>query len=69
MNLTAEIQKEIDLIDTPNFQVGEYIYMGMELVGHTEFVFQGLTKLIIALKKHCNLSKLTLMTNSPTLTK
>lgn len=33
MKLTDEIQKEIELIDAPEFQLGEYIYMGMALVG------------------------------------
>lgn len=35
MKISEEIQKEIDRIETPDFRLGEYIYMGMGLVkGH-----------------------------------
>ena len=31
--MNSKITKEIDLIFTPDFKLGEYIYMGMGLVG------------------------------------
>ena len=33
MNLTPEIEKEIELCNDPEYKLGEYIYMGMALVG------------------------------------
>lgn len=51
MKISQQIQKEIDLIDTPEFELGAYIYMGMGLVGTHRVCISVAYKIDYCLKK------------------
>ena len=51
MNLTPEIEKEIELCNAPEYKLGEYIYMGMALVGTHRVCISVAYKIDYCLKK------------------
>ena len=51
MNLTPEIEKEIELCNDPEYKLGEYIYMGMALVGTHRVCISVAYKIDYCLKK------------------
>ena len=51
MKFTPEIQQEINLINTPEFQLGTYIYMGMALVGEHRVCISVAYKIDYCIKK------------------
>ena len=51
MNLTPEIEKEIEHCNDPEYKLGEYIYMGMALVGSHRVCISVAYKIDYCLKK------------------